>query len=396
MNQEIFSHRDNYKKKVQLLQKLNGLDDAISHGVAKVDQLMENMGEYFPGPASVKQKYEKIENNYWTTSFYTGLLFLSYFHSNEDKYKSKIEKHIESFKIRLEKEVELETHDIGFLYEYSTMATYKYLQSEEAKIISIKAADLLMKRYHRQAGIIQAWGNLTKSSDRGRMIIDANMNLPLLYWVSQVTGNQSYYEAAYRHVKNAQTFIMREDNSTYHTYYFDPDSGVPLRGSTQQGFSDDSCWARGQAWAIYGFTLSYEYTKDESLLYSAMKAADYFITHLPKDKVCYWDLVFTDGDDQERDSSSAAIAACGLLELAEKIQEISPLKASEYLTIVYEIMSSLIMDYSTKKDDSSDGLILHSVYSKPHGKGVDECSTWGDYYYLEALLRLKGNYKKII
>lgn len=371
------------------------VDKAVKEAVKKVEAMNIKLGSQFPTPASVNQEYEAIDNNYWTTSFFTGLQFLCYLETEDQAFGDKISEHIKSFRKRLETNVELDTHDLGFLYEYSAMMAYKWMGNKEAREDALRAADLLLERYHEKAGIIQAWGDLDKHEYRGRMIIDANMNLPLLYWASHETGDHKYFDAAYRHVQQARDYIIRDDYSTYHTYYFSPETGEALKGDTQQGYSDDSCWARGQAWAIYGFALSYDYTKDLSLLKSSMTSADYFIAHLPKDKVCYWDLIFTDGDDQERDSSSAAIAACGLLELADLIKRIYPKESKKYFDLAVEMMISLIDHYAVT-DDQADGLILHSVYAKPHNKGVDECSTWGDYYYLEALLRLTGKYKAII
>ena len=340
---------------------------------------------YIEGEVKVSSQLEQeADNNIYLSSYNATI--------NKAKENSQItldEAGVIHNKERLEKRVKTDTHDLGFLYEYSCMAYYKLFGDEEAKKVAINAAELLITRYHKNAGIIQAWGDLNNSKDRGRMIIDANMNLPLLYWVSEVTGDDKYYYIAKIHVNNAAKYIVRPDNSTYHTYFFDPESGDALRGATAQGYSDESCWARGQAWAIYGFTLSYGHTKDEKYIKYAIKAADYFIEHLPEDKVCYWDLIFTDGNPQERDSSSAAIAACGLLELIKYME--TGAKKDEYKLVATQMVESLIDGYSVK-DDSADGLILHSVYNKPEGNGVDECSTWGDYYYMEALMRLKKDW----
>lgn len=372
------------------------VNEAIDKAIHQVKALNDKLGDKFPSPCTYDQGYKAIDNNYWTTSFYTGLQYLSYTVKEEEVFREKLEEHLTSFHDRLKRQIELDTHDLGFLYEYSSLMAYKCLGMKQAKEDALRAADLLMARYHKHAGIIQAWGDLTQSEHRGRMIIDANMNLPLLYFASEVTGHKGYYDAAYTHVKKAQTYIMREDHSTFHTYYFDPDSGKPLRGSTQQGFSDDSCWARGQAWAIYGFTLSYAYTEDETLLETAMEAADYFLDHLPKDGICFWDLVFKDGDEQERDSSSAAIAACGLIALAEAVQNIDHEKSVHYRTSAKQMVISLIETYTPDESHMSDALLLHSVYSKPHDKGVDEGSAWGDYYYMEALLRMNGAFKAFL
>ena len=364
---------------------------AIENAISKVDALVEKMGDYYPSPASIDNRYNKIPNNYWTTSFFSGLIMLCYQYTKDIKYKNLSYKHVLDFKKRLENNVELDTHDIGFLYDLSCIKYYNLFNDKLAKDTAIKAAKLLSKRYHEKAGIIQAWGDLDDPKQRGRMIIDCNMNLPLLVFASkQGKGCSHLYDIAYTHVKNAQKYIVRDDSSTFHTYHFDPDTGNALYGTTQQGYSNDSCWARGQAWAVYGFGIAYNYSNDETLLKTAMGCADYFLSHLPDDNVCYWDLFFTSGSE-ERDSSAASICACGLLEMSKCLPEDTGRK---YYDAAIKITESLIDNYSVT-DDSADGLILHSVYAKPDNKGIDECTTWGDYYYFELLMKLYEQiYKK--
>jgi unsaturated chondroitin disaccharide hydrolase len=209
------------------------------------------------------------------------------------------------------------------------------------------------------------------------------MNTPLLFWASETSGEPRYAEVARRHVAQLRDHIMRPDDTTYHTFYWDPRTGDPLRGETEQGNSDESCWARGQAWGIYGFALNFRYTGDESLLDASRRCADYFLAHLPTDGVCYWDLEFSDGSGEPRDSSAAAIAANGLLELAAAL----PSGGEPYRAAAGRILGSLIERYSTAGQPGSNALILHGVYDKPKGIGVDEGNLWGDYFYLEALTR---------
>jgi len=184
---------------------------------------------------------------------------------------------------------------------------------------------------------------------------------------------------------------VRDNTTTYHTYYFDVETGAAIGGNTQQGYADDSCWARGQAWGIYGFTLSYLYTGDTSFLKTAQDLADYFIAELPADKVSYWDLVFNDGSQEERDSSAASIAVCGLLELAKHLPITQPNQAA-YQENALAILASLAQNYTTIDHPESNGLLMHGVYDKNSLKGVDECMIWGDYYYMEALMRVSQSW----
>ena len=194
------------------------------------------------------------------------------------------------------------------------MAGYKLTGSEEGKRAGLLAADKLLERFQEKGGFIQAWGELG-ARDNYRLIIDCLLNIPLLYWASQVTGDDTYKNAAVRHYETACRYVIREDASAYHTFYFDPETGEPVRGVTRQGYSDESAWARGQAWGIYGILLNYRYTRDSSALPLFEGMTNYFLNRLPQDDVCYWDLIFTDGDCQSRDSSAAAVAVCGIHEM---------------------------------------------------------------------------------
>jgi unsaturated chondroitin disaccharide hydrolase len=207
------------------------------------------------------------------------------------------------------------------------------------------------------------------------MIIDCNMNLPLLYWATEQTGDPRFADAAKAHVMQAATYLIREDASTFHTYYMDVVTGAPRYGNTQQGYADDSCWSRGQAWGIYGFLLSYIYTGDETMIALSKRLANYFLNRLPEDYVCHWDLALV-GTDALRDSSSAAIAVCGLLELVKHLPVTDP-DREHYLAWAKGIMSSLTKHYLMGKDEKGNGLLKHSVYHLASNKGVDECASWG-------------------
>ncbi|MDR2976232.1 MAG: glycoside hydrolase family 88 protein [Streptococcaceae bacterium] len=362
------------------------IKNSIDFSLKKIQQNLETFSELVPPAASENLVYQPEGNTDWTASFWVGQLFLAKEIDGSDRYDQVIENQLKSFETRLKNKVDLETHDIGFLYILSTIADYKLNRTPNSKLLAIQAADLLMERYNEKAGIIQAWGNLEDDNENGRIIIDCLMNLPLLYFASNETGDESYRDAAYRHAKQTQKYIVRDNFTTYHSYFFDTQTGEAKFGKTVQGYSDDSCWARGQAWGIYGFTLSYLYTGDVSFIETAKHLADYFISHLPADNVPFWDLIFNDGDDQERDSSSAAIAICGLLELAKQLP-LSDSKRESYEKKAYEILQSLSENYTTKNVPYSNGLLIHGVYNKNGNVGVDECMSWGDYFYMESLTR---------
>lgn len=360
-------------------------DAAIAHVLKQIDYNLETFTDKFPDIVSNNLVYSAADNYEWTPGFWTGMLWLAYEVSGDEKYRLAAEIQLNSFKKRADEQIGTETHDLGFLYSLSCVAAYKLTGNEEAKQTALRAAELLMTRYLDQAGIIQAWGSLSNPKQRGRMIIDCLLNLPLLYWAAEITQNQAYFAAAATHVKQAAAYLIREDASSFHTYYMDVDSGAPLYGKTAQGFSDESCWSRGQAWAIYGFALNFIYTMDHELIDLTKKVTNYFINRLPDDYVCYWDLIFTTGSEV-RDSSAAAIAVCGMMELNKQLSASDPHKAI-YENAASSILMSLMDNYSTVSTPQSNGLLLHGVYSKPGNAGVDECCLWGDYFYFEALVR---------
>ncbi len=364
------------------------LEAALEAALIKIDKLWEDVHGNFASPASFNNVYRE-ELNYgtggWNTGFWTGMLWLAYEATGDEKYKEHALSHIPSFYQRIDEKVGVNHHDMGFLYVPSCVAAYKLSGDEQAKQAALKAADHLLTRYIEKGGYIQAWGNV---GDQPRLIIDCMNNIPLLYWASEVTGDGNYYDKAYSHARATINNIVRPDASTHHTFYFHAD-GSPDRGVTAQGAHDDSCWARGQAWIISGLPLSYKYTHDEDMVGLFEKVANYFINHLPEDFVPFWDLDFTDGDDEPRDSSSASIAVCGFLEMLPYIKDAELKKI--YEGVVDKIMYSLYENYSTKDTPESNGLLLHAVYGKPQNNGVDECNIWGCYYYMEALVRmLKG------
>lgn len=361
------------------------LKQAMDEAIHKITSHMDEFQEGFPDAQSKDYVYPSVGNTGWTNSFYTGMLWLIYENTGNALYLEQIEKQLESFAHRIENRIDTDTHDLGFLYTLSCVAAYRIKGDEKAKQSAILAADALIERFKPKGNFIQAWGDINDPANY-RLIIDCLLNLPLLYWAAEVTGDKKYYDIAYRHLKTAVSVLIRADASTYHTYYFDPETGSPTRGTTFQGYSDDSCWARGQAWGIYGLALSYAYTRDESLIADYKRIVDYFIAHLPEDNIPYWDLIFTSGTQQPRDTSAAAIAACGMLEMDRYIGE------KRYAICAEKMIDSLIDNYTTKNLENSNGLLTDGMYNKNAGH-TPECTIFGDYYYLEALTRLSRDWK---
>ncbi len=358
------------------------LQSAKDFVIEKIDANLADYTDKFPSANSTDYMYGATENNDWTESFWTGMVWLAYEHTNDTKYLDAAMNHCRLLAERLDENYNLSHHDIGFLYNLSCVKGYKLTGDETLKETALKAADKLLKRYNEKGKYIQAWGKYGAREEQ-RLIIDCMMNLELLYWAYNETGDSKYYDAAYEHAKTTAIVIMRNDGSTYHTYYINPKTGNPSHGVTAQGIADNSAWARGQAWGVYGFAISYDHTKDSLFMNEGSNITNYFLNHLPEDNVCYWDLSFMSGDEP-RDTSAAAIAACGLL-LASDIYDNE--YKDTYKCAANAIMRSLIENYTTE-GITSNAVLKEGVYSKPANLGVNEALIWGDYYYTEALFKL--------
>ena len=367
---------------------------AVAAALRTVQANIVEFGDRYPADTTAHNRYRlrpsidglsEGANVGWTTSFWPGMLWLAHELTGDETYRRAGSAHVRSFTERIRRRIDIDMHDLGFLYTLACVAPWRITGDESARDTAVAAADHLLSRVLQPAGIIQAWGDLDDPDQRGRTIIDSIMNTPLLFWASETTGDSRYAAAATRHARQLRDHILRPDGTTFHTFYWDVATGQPLRGSTEQGNADDSCWARGQAWAIYGFSLNHRYTGDASFLVAAQHCADYFLDHLPADRIAYWDLVFEDGSGQERDSSAAAIAASGLIELANQLPDSA--RRDGYRDAAGRILRSLINGYSAAGTDSN-ALLLHGVYDKPKGIAVDEGNLWGDYFYLEALTKV--------
>ena len=357
--------------------KLNNALDVIKQ---KVDMSLNKFTFTFPAAISKGYVYPPVEELGWTEGFRTGILWMLYELTGEEKYKNSAEIQCEIFKIREERDINLNHHDIGFLYSLSSVAAYKITHEDKYKGTALNAADKLCRRFREKGGFLQAWGDMDKA-DNYRLIVDCLLNIPLLFWASEVSGNERYEYIAKTHLKTAVKNIIRDDFTTYHTYFFDPQTGEPLRGATAQGYSDDSCWSRGQAWAMYGLAIAYSYTQDAELIPLFNGVTKYFIEHLPSNYVPYWDLIFTDGNEP-RDTSAAAVAVCAILHMNKFVPN------PEFMDTADKMLESLMDNYSTNAMSYCDGLLTDGMYSrKTVYSGNRECTTWGDYFYMEAITR---------
>ena len=374
-------------------------DEEISNALDTAAELVrkntEEFFDCFPTANSENNFYGKSYNTDWTEGFWTGEVWLAYEKCGDEQLKKAALCQVESFLNRIENRINIDHHDMGFLYTPSCVAAYMLTGSEKGKKAALMAADNLMTRFQEKGQFFQAWGEMN-DRDNYRLIIDCLMNMPLLFWASEVTGDSRYSDKAKAHIKTAMDYVVREDNSTYHTYFFDPDTGASVRGVTNQGNRDGSAWARGQAWGIYGSALAYEKTGNEAYIDTFRRVTDYFIEHLPEDLVPYWDFDFDTGSSEPRDSSAGVIAVCGMLEMAKRLPEN---EARYYIAAAKRILKAVMDMCAVESAQQSNGLLLHGTYARKtptnscHNGGVDECNTWGDYFYMEALTRLTKNWE---
>ena len=213
--------------------------DAHNKAVSLIEHNVDEFFDCFPGANSENNFYRQTENTDWTEGFWTGELWLAYESNKDDKLKEAALCQVDNFLYRIEHHINTDHHDMGFLYSPSCVAAYKLTGSEVGKRAALLAADNLMKRFHEKGQFFQAWGKIG-DKDNYRLIIDCLMNMPLLFWASKVTGDKKYEEKARAHIKTAMENIVRDDNSTYHTYFFDMETGKPTKGVTCQGNRDGS------------------------------------------------------------------------------------------------------------------------------------------------------------
>ena len=352
-------------------------DDTASDGVYRLRQT--------PG-------FNLGANAGWTTGFWTGMGWLAHQLSGRPVFRQWAQSHYPSFASRVALHTDLDHHDLGFLYGPS-VAAFGITGEARHRALALEAAQVLARRFLPAAGVIQAWGRIGDRNDRrdqGRIIIDTLMNLPLLHWASAQTKDARYGDAARAHLARTLALLVRPDGSSAHSCHIDPDSGEALHISTVQGHGSDSCWARGQAWGVYGLALNHRHAPQGEVLDAACRMADYLLAHLPEDGVCQWDLALDWRGGEQRDSSASAIAVCGLLELAAQLPRGAA--SQHYREAALHMLQGLATAYAPSPGPGR-GLLSHGVYSFPEGRGVDEANLWGDYYYLEALARVNTGWR---
>ncbi len=318
----------------------------------------------------------------WTSGFYPGVLWLAYEYSGDEHLREKAEACTAPIAIIGSRDPR--DHDIGFIVSPSFGNGYRLTGNPEYKKVMLAAADTLATLYNPKIGTIHSWP--FKEEYEHNTIIDNMMNLELLFWAAKNGGEKRLEEIAVRHAEVTQQYIVRPDSAVYHLGSFSKD-GEFLRGVAHQGYADDSMWARGQAWGIYGFAIAYREVGRKDFLATSMKLADHFMNRLPEDGVPYWDYDDPAIPTSPKDASAAAAAASGMLELYKLIEE--ECVAQKYYDNAVALLTAISTDEFIS-GERNDAILTHSTGHHPKGWEIDVPIVYADYYYLDALLKLKA------
>ena len=364
----------------------SGIDTIFSKATARYAYMKSLLK---PGlfPRSYVPKSNKLVTSgpeWWCSGFYPGALLYMYQETNN---KQLLEEALRVMKTLEKEQYDSSTHDLGFMMYCSFGHLYRLKPDDHTRQILINSANSLASRFNPKVGCIKSWN--AKASDF-IVIIDNMMNLELLFWAAKATGDKRFYDIAVTHANTTMKHHFREDYSSYHVINYDPATGLVQQKKTAQGYADQSAWARGQAWGLYGYTVMYRETKDKKYLQQAERISSFILKHpnFPADGIAYWDFNAPDIPQAFRDASAAAVMSAAWLELAKYSRAENK---ARYTRMAKKILKELASTRYTAPARTNGGFILeHSVgYWPEQYTEVDQPLTYADYYYLEALASLK-------
>ena len=381
------------------------IDDNFSFAEIQLKKMLAVADKYdtlFPRTINESDELKLTDKYDWTSGFFSGNLWYAWQGTKDDTLKESAIKWTE--KLETLKDF-TQHHDLGFMLYCSYGNAYRLTGNEKYKAVLVQAAKSLSTRFSPRTGTIKSWNTFNSWDGKKRysypVIIDNMMNLELLFFAAKATGNAYYKEIAIEHALNTMKNQLREDYSCYHVVCYDSATGKVLAKETAQGYANNSTWARGQSWGIYGFTMTYRETGDKRFLATAQKMADYYINNpaLPADKVPYWDFNANDSGYtpssasyasqtpvKYRDASAAAITASALLELSTYLGANGEKYRETAITILHSLSGPA---YRAKIGGNGDFILKHSVGSIAHDAEIDVPLVYADYYFLEALNRYR-------
>ena len=334
-------------------------------------------------PQTIKDGQLKlVASKGWTSRFFPGQRWYLYEFTGKKEWESEARK----FTANIEKEkFNGGTHDMGFKIYCSFGNGYRLTKDPHYKEVIIQSAKTLSTRFNAKAGVIRSWDHNKDKWDYP-VIIDNMMNLELLFEATKLTGDSSFYKIAVSHANKTMENHFRADYSSWHVVDYDTATGKVIKKTTHQGYSNESAWARGQAWGLYGYVMCYRETGNKIYLQQAQHIASFILNNpnMPKDLVPYWDFDAPNIPNEPRDASAAAITASALYELSTYVSNNKTYKQS-----ANKIIRSLTNNYRSPIGENKGFILLHSTGSKPSNSEVDVPISYADYYYLEALLRKK-------
>ncbi|MEV8556692.1 glycoside hydrolase family 88 protein [Streptomyces sp. NPDC051917] len=351
---------------------------------AAADYAVEKLHAVAPGvtgfPVGTKfEKWTYSQNGDWVGGFWPGTLWMAYLHSGDDAFRTLA---LDSARKLAPRRHDTTTHDLGFLFYPSWITAWRLTGDDSWRTGAIEAADSLIQRYNPRGRFIRAWGALNDPNNAGRVIMDTIMNLDLLAFASRQTGDDTYLNIAVEHAKTAQRVFPRPDGSTPHVFDFDPETGAPIGPNTVQGYSPSSCWSRGQAWGVYGFTTMYRRTGDLGFLSTARKLADFAVGALSPDHVPVWDYKAPQAPYDIKDASAGAVMACGLLDLSAATGR------REYRQAALRILTALSETCLTRNSARAEAIVARCTRNRPAEDGIEVSLPYADYYLLEGILRV--------
>lgn len=366
------------------------IDFALNRSVNQYSYMMKQLPEnrYPKTYFADKQKFETSKSDWWCSGFYPGTLI----YLDESAKKPVFEKEINRVFQDLKKEqFNKTTHDLGFMMFCSFGNANRLNPTPEYAEILMNSAKSLASRFDEKVGCIKSWD---AKDDSYLVIIDNMMNLELLFWASEYSGDKSYYDIAVKHANTTLKNHFRPDFSSYHVINYNSKTGEIKQKKTAQGYADESAWARGQSWGLYGYTVMYRATKDKKYLDQAVAIAEFILNHpnLPKDKVPYWDFNAPNIPDALRDSSAGAVIASALLELENYVDKTHSKKYAAAAKTIIQTLSS--KEYLAEEGTNGGFILKHGVGHIPQKTEIDVPLTYGDYYFVEAMLRYKKQQTK--
>lgn len=367
------------------------VDSALGYCHSKVvrslDELSRDSIDYTMMPRNIAAgdsvwHCRKATPDEWCSGFWPGVLWYDYEMTGDEKIREKAEKYTESLEYLSQRPIF--DHDLGFLIFCSYGNGYRLTQNPKYKQVILASADSLATLYNPEVGTLLSWPRNVEMLGGHNTIMDNMINLEMLFWAARNGGSQRLYDIAVKHAETTMKHQFRPDGTCYHVAVYDPKNGNFLRGITHQGYADNSTWARGQAWAIYGYTMVYRETQDKKFLDFACKVTDAYLKRLPDDYVPYWDFDDPAIPQAPRDASAACVVASALLELQKYCTEE---KGKEYKENAVKMLASLSGD-SYRSPECRSSFLDHSTGHHPAGSEIDASIIYADYYYIEALQRL--------